>query len=213
KMALEGKAQMTPQWVQHIDTCLGCVACMTACPSGVDYGKLIEATRAQVERNYQRSWFEKLHRQIIFATFPKPERLRIMRWPLLAYQRSGLQWLVRKSGVLNLLPKRLRAMETLLPALGSAETVADVTPAVGTRRLRVGLVLGCVQREFLSHVNAATVRVLVAEGCEVVAPQEQSCCGALLVHAGEEAAALDYARRTIEVFERANVNVVITNAA
>src|SRR5262249_33047417 len=96
---------------------------------------------------------------------------------------------------------------------GSAETVADVTPAVGTRRLRVGLVLGCVQREFLSHVNAATVRVLVAEGCEVVAPQEQSCCGALLVHAGEEAAALDYARRTIEVFERANVNVVITNAA
>jgi glycolate oxidase iron-sulfur subunit len=213
KMALEGKAQMTPQWVQHIDTCLGCVACMTVCPSGVDYGKLIEATRAQVERNYERSWFEKLHRKMIFATFPRPERLRAMRWPLLVYQRSGLQWLVRKSGLLKLIPKRLRAMETLLPALGASEAIADVTPAAGARRMRVGLVLGCVQREFLSHVNAATVRVLAAEGCEVVAPREQSCCGALLVHAGEEGAALEYARRTIAVFERANVDVVITNAA
>src|SRR5262245_21106018 len=181
KMALEDKAQMTPQWVQHIDTCLGCMACMTACPSGVDYGKLIEATRAQVERHYQRSWMERLQRWMIFATFPRPDRLRMMRWPLLAYQRMGLQWLTRKSGVLKLLPKRLRAMEALLPSLGSVESIADVTPAVGTRRLRVGLALGCVQREFLSRVNAATVRVLAAEGCEVVAPREQPCCGALLV--------------------------------
>jgi len=213
KMASEGKARMTPEWVQHIDTCLGCMACMTACPSGVDYGKLIEATRAQVERNYARSWFEKLHRRIIFATFPRPERLRLMRWPLLAYQRMGLQWLVRRSGVLKLLPKRLQAMETLLPALGPAEDVAEVTPAVGKTRMRVGLLLGCVQREFLSHVNAATARVLAAEGCEVVAPQAQGCCGALLVHAGEEASALEYARRMIDVFERAEVDVVVTNAA
>jgi glycolate oxidase iron-sulfur subunit len=213
KMASEGKAQLTPEWVQHIDTCLGCVACMTACPSGVDYGKLIEATRAQVERNYERSWFERLHRRLIFATFPRPGRLRLVRWPLVAYQRSGLQWLARRSGLLKLVPKRLRAMETLLPALRSAEAVAEVTPAVGARRLRVGLVLGCVQREFLSHVNAASVRVLAAEGCEVVAPREQTCCGALLVHAGEEAAALGYARRTIEVFERSDVEVIITNAA
>src|SRR5262249_10299887 len=174
KMASEGKAQMTPEWVQHIDTCLGCVACMTACPSGVDYGKLIEATRAQVERNFRgapfrgpRSWFERLHRKMIFATFPRPERLRVMRWPLMVYQQSGLQWLVRQSGLLKLVPKRLRAMETLLPALEPVEAVAEATPAVGERRLRVGLVLGCVQREFLSHVNAATVRVLAAEGCEV----------------------------------------------
>ena len=213
KMALEGATAMTPQFVQHMDTCLGCVACMTACPSGVDYGKLIEATRAQVERNYERSWFEKLHRRLIFATFPRPKRLRLLRFPLLVYQRSGLQWLVRKSGVLKLVPKRLRAMETLLPALGPVAPVAEVTPAVGEKRLRVGLLLGCVQREFLSHVNAATVRVLAAEGCEVVAPQQQSCCGALLVHAGEEEAALEYARKTIDAFERANVDVVITNAA
>jgi glycolate dehydrogenase iron-sulfur subunit len=213
KMASEGATAMTPQFVQHIDSCLGCVACMTACPSGVEYGKLIGATRAQVERNYSRSWFEKLHRQMIFATFPRPERLRLLRWPLLAYQRSGLQWLVRRSRLLNLLPKRLRAMETLLPAMRAAAPVAELTPAAGVKRLRVGLLLGCVQREFLSHVNAATVRVLAAEGCEVVAPQEQPCCGALLVHAGEERAALEYARKTIDVFERANVDVVITNAA
>jgi len=220
KMASEGKAQMTPEWVQHIDTCLGCVACMTACPSGVDYGKLIEATRAQVERNFRgapfrgpRSWFERLHRKMIFATFPRPERLRVMRWPLMVYQQSGLQWLVRQSGLLKLVPKRLRAMETLLPALEPVEAVAEATPAVGERRLRVGLVLGCVQREFLSHVNAATVRVLAAEGCEVVAPREQTCCGALLVHAGEEASALEYARTMIETFEKAQVDAVITNAA
>jgi glycolate oxidase iron-sulfur subunit len=220
KMASDGETQMTPQWVHHFDTCLGCVACMTACPSGVDYGKLIESTRAQIERNFSgslfkgpRSLFERLHRRLIFATFPHPSRLRLLRWPLLGYQRSGLQTLVRKSGVLNLLPKHLRAMETLLPTLGPSEAVAEVTPAVGKQRLRAGLLLGCVQRELLSPVNAATVRVLAEEGCEVVAPQSQSCCGALLVHAGEEASALEYARKTIDVFERAKVEVVVSNAA
>src|SRR2546421_4410982 len=104
-------------------------------------------------------------------------------------------------------------MEALLPKLGPREMVAEVTPAVGTKRRRVGLLLGCVQREFFPQVNAATTRVLAAEGCEVVAPREQPCCGALLVHAGEEAAAVDLAKRTIEAFERANVETIVTNAA
>jgi glycolate dehydrogenase iron-sulfur subunit len=220
KMAAEGATPMTPQWVHHFDTCLGCVSCMTACPSGVDYGKLIEATRAQIERNFAgslvsgpRSLFERLHRRLIFATFPHPERLRLLRWPLLAYQRSGLQTLVRRSGLLKLLPSRLRAMETLLPRLGPSEVIPEVTPALGKQRLRVGLLLGCVQREFLSQINVATARVLAAAGCEVITPQMQSCCGALLVHAGEEAAALEYARKTIDAFAEANVQVVVTNAA
>lgn len=213
KIASEGEAQMTPQWVQHFDTCLGCMACMTACPSGVDYGKLIEATRAQIERHHPRSAFEKLHRHLLFALFPRPDRLRLLLWPLLAYQKSGVQSLLRKSGILSLLPKRLRAMETLMPVLGPAESIAEVTPAVGAKRLRVGLLLGCVQREFLPQVNAATARVLAAEGCEVVAPREQPCCGALMVHAGEEKDSLALARRTIEVFERADVEVIVTNAA
>ena len=213
KMASEGTAEMNAKWVSHFDSCLGCMACMTACPSGVDYGKLIEATRAQIERKTERSRGEKLHRRFVFETFTRPERLRQMRWPLLAYQKSGLQAVVRGSGLLKLLPKRARAMEALLPKLGPREMVAEVTPAVGTKRRRAGLLLGCVQREFFPQVNAATVRVLAAEGCEVVAPREQPCCGALLVHAGEETAAVEFAKKAIEAFERANVETIVTNAA
>ena len=183
KMASEGAAEMNSTWVSHFDSCLGCMACMTACPSGVDYGKLIEATRAQIERKTERSTGEKLHRRFMFETFTRPERLRRMRLPLLAYQRSGLQAVVRGLGLLKLLPKKVQAMEALLPKLGPREAVAEVTPAVGTKRRRVGLLLGCVQREFLSPVNAATARVLAAEGYEVVARPEQPCCGALLTHA------------------------------
>jgi glycolate oxidase iron-sulfur subunit len=213
KMASEGATEMNATWVSHFDTCLGCMACMTACPSGVDYGKLIEATRAQIERKTERSSGEKLHRRFMFETFTQPERLRRMRLPLLVYQKSGLQAVMRSSGLLKLLPKKLRAMESLLPKLGPREAVAEVTPAVGVKRKRVGLLLGCVQREFFSQVNAATARVLAAEGCEVVAPQAQPCCGALLVHAGEEAAAVELAKRTIDTFERADVETVVTNAA
>ena len=213
KIASEGAAEMNSTWVSHFDTCLGCMACMTACPSGVDYGKLIEATRAQIERKTERSRGEKLHRRFMFETFTRPDRLRRMRLPLLAYQKSGLQAAVRGLGLLKLLPKKVQAMEALLPKLGPREAVAEVTPAEGTKRRRVGLLLGCVQREFYPQVNAATARVLAAEGCEVVAPREQPCCGALLVHAGEEAAAIELAKKTIEAFERANVETIVTNAA
>jgi glycolate oxidase iron-sulfur subunit len=213
KLANDGKAAINPQWVSHFDACLGCMACMTACPSGVDYGKLIEATRAQIERKHKRSAMEKLYRRFIFNLFTRPDRLRKLRLPLLAYQKSGVQTLLRGSGILKLLPKNLQSMEALLPRLPASELVASVTPAQGAKRRRVGLLLGCVQREFLPQVNAATARVLAAEGCEVVAPPEQPCCGALLVHAGEEAAAVALARRTIDVFERANVDTIVTNAA
>ena len=213
KIASEGAAEMNSNWVCHFDSCLGCMACMTACPSGVDYGKLIEATRAQIERKTERSRGEKLYRRFIFEAFTNPDRLRQMRLPLLVYQKSGLQTVARGLGLLRLLPKRMQTMEALLPKLEAREAVAEVTPAVGTKRRRVGLLLGCVQREFFSQVNAATARVLAAEGCEVVAPGEQPCCGALLVHAGEETAAVALAKRTIDVFERAEVGTVVTNAA
>jgi glycolate oxidase iron-sulfur subunit len=213
KLASEGNASMNPQWVSHFDSCLGCMACMSACPSGVDYGKLIEATRAQIERHHPRSFMEKLHRRFLFAVFTRPDRLRLLRWPLLAYQRSGLQSLVRGVGLLKLFSKRLQSMESLMPKLGQNERVPEVTPARDTQRRRVGLLLGCVQREFFPEVNAATARVLAAEGCEVVAPKDQPCCGALMVHAGEEDGALVLAKKTIDVFERANVDTVVTNAA
>ncbi|MFI5058846.1 MAG: glycolate oxidase subunit GlcF [Candidatus Acidiferrales bacterium] len=213
KLASEGGVAINPQWVSHFDSCLGCMACMPACPSGVDYGKLIEATRAQIERKHKRSIGERLNRQFILSTFTRPDRLRLMRWPLLAYQKSGLQALLRKTGIVKLLPKKIRALEALLPNLSASEAVAEVTPAQGQKRLRVGLLLGCVQREFFPEINAATARVLSAEGCEVVAPREQACCGALLVHAGAEEAALTLARETIDVFERAGVDRIVINAA
>jgi len=212
KMASDGETAVTPNWVEHIDTCLGCVSCMTACPSGVDYGKLIEATRAQIERVHRRPLGEIRYRRVLFELFPWPDRLRLLWYLLAAYQRSGLQALVRGLGLLKLLPPQMRAMEALAPKLAPRQKIAEVTPAQGTERLRVGLMLGCVQREFLSEVNAATVRTLAAEGCEVVSPPEQPCCGALMVHAGEETPALVLARRMIDVFEEAAVDVIVTNA-
>ncbi len=213
KLALDGKAEMNEKWVSHFDSCLGCVACMPACPSGVDYGKLIEATRAQIERNYPRPATAKLHRHFLFETLTKPGRLKFLRWPLLAYEKSGLQAALRTIGFFKLMPKSVRAMDSLLPSATAAEQVAHVTAAQGERRRRVGLLLGCVQRTFFSQVNAATARVLCAEGCEVVAPPEQPCCGALYVHAGEEAPAQELARRTIDAFEQANVETIVVNAA
>lgn len=213
KMAAEGDAAINQTWVSHFDACLGCMACMTACPSGVDYGKLIEATRAQIERRYNRSSSEKGFRRFLFSTFTRPERLSSLALPLRLYQKSGLQALVRQIGIPKLLPKKLRAMETLLPQVPAPEKIPGLIPAKGERRRRVGLLLGCVQRVFFPQVNAATARVLAAEGCEVVAPAAQPCCGALLVHTGEEEQAVQLARRTIDLFEKAEVDTVIINAA
>lgn len=213
KMALEGATPLSKNFVSHMDTCLCCVACMPACPSGVDYSKLIEATRAQIARNYPRPAAQKLHRHFLFAIFTHPARLQFLRGPLLAYTKSGLQSILRAIGLFRLLPKSVAAMDTLLPPVKPIENIPAVTPAQGEKRRRVGLLLGCVQRTFFSHVNAATLRVLSAEGCEVVAPPEQTCCGALCVHAGEEPAALDFARAAINVFEQVQVDTIVINAA
>jgi glycolate oxidase iron-sulfur subunit len=153
---------------------------------------------------------------MIFTLFPYPARLRLMAVPLWLYRRSGLRALARRLGILDRLPERLRAMESLLPNYSLAslgQQLPRVIPAQGEQRRRVGLVLGCVQRVFFGDVNAATARVLAAEGCEVVIPQEQGCCGALMVHAGQEADALAFARRTIDAFERADVETIVINAA
>jgi len=213
KMAAEGAATINETWVSHFDRCLGCMACMTACPSGVDYGKLIEATRAQIERRYTRPVAEKRFRGFLFSTFTRPNRLRALVLPLRLYQKTGFQTLARWIGIPKLLPKRWRAMEALLPQVPAQETLPELIPAQGERRRRVGLLLGCVQRVFFPQVNAATARVLAAEGCEVVAPAAQPCCGALLVHAGEEARAVRFARQMIDTFEEAQVDSVIINAA
>jgi glycolate oxidase iron-sulfur subunit len=204
---------MDDTMVRHWDLCLGCMACVTACPSGVQYDKLIEATRGQIERRYERRADDKAFREMIFQLFPYRSRLRLAAGPLRLYQRFGIGERLRKAGVMDRLPARMRAMEALMPKLGREEVIPELTGPVGERRKRVGVLLGCVQQVFFSQVNAATVRVLAAEGCEVVAPKSQGCCGALSTHAGREEESLDFARKTIDTFERENLDAVIVNAA
>ena len=213
--AAEGAAPLDQTLRRHMDNCLGCMACMTACPSGVEYDKLIEDTRAQVERNIPRSTGDSLFRKLLFAIFPHPARLRALAAPTFLYQRMGLQALVRRSGLLKLVPKRLAAMEALLPAVpsGFATKMPARTAAAAPKRRRVGMLTGCVQQVFFPHVNAATARVLAAEGCEVIAPEGQPCCGALMVHSGLDEQAMAMARRIIEIFEQANVDTIVINAA
>ena len=215
RKAVEGEALLDSRFRTHMDNCLGCMACMTACPSGVQYNKLIEPTRAQIERHIPRSVGERLFRRLIFATFPHVGRLRILAVPLWVYQKSGLQTLVRKAGITRLLPRRLSAMEELLPDVPagffSRESMI-VRPASAPRR-RVGMLSGCVQQVFFPHVNAATARVLAAEGCEVIIPREQSCCGALMLHTGLEDQAAALAKRMIAAFENAKVDAIVINSA
>ena len=214
KSALEGRVAMTDAFVGHFDACLGCMACVTACPSGVEYAPLVEATRAQIERRHERSLGDRLFRAGLFAVIPYPARLRLALAPLVVY--GWIKPLADRSGLLNLLPARVRALAKLAPTISVKSltaSTAEVTPPVGARRIRVGLLTGCVQRLAFAHVNEATIRVLAAEGCEVVAPRTQGCCGALALHAGRERDARGFARRVIEVFEQAEVESVIVNAA
>ena len=213
KAGLDGRATLDAEYQRHFDTCLGCMACLTACPSGVQYDRLIEATRPQIERHGRRSDLDRAFRGMIFAIFPYPSRLRALAWPLWLYQVTGLQRLVRAIGLTRLLPARIATMESLLPPVSRANALPERIAAEGAPRRRVGLLLGCVQRVFFSQVNAATARVLSAEGCEVVVPQDQGCCGALALHSGLERDAMAAARKTIDVFERADVDQIVINAA
>jgi glycolate oxidase iron-sulfur subunit len=204
---------MSDSMVQHIDACLGCMACVTACPSGVQYDKLVEATRAQIERRYDRQPSEGWLREAIFAVFPYPRRLHALRLPLKVYQRSGLQRLVRRSGLLEKLSPTLATMESVAPPIDSVKALPPLVRARGERRAVVGMLTGCVQREFFPGVNAATARVLSAEGCDVVVPQSQGCCGALSAHNGRRDEAQSFARKLLDAFSEARVDYVVVNSA
>jgi glycolate oxidase iron-sulfur subunit len=197
---VDGEVRLSSAVSQHFDRCLGCMACMTACPSGVKYDRLIELTRAEVERREDRSGGERFLRSVVFSVFPHPRRTRLA---------LALEPLGRRLP----LPRALRPLRDVAPPWRSAEHPPEVTPAAGQKRARVGLLTGCVQRVVFGNVNAATARVLAADGYEVVAPRRQACCGALSVHAGRLEEGLERARRLIGVFEQARVDLVVTNAA
>ncbi len=212
----DGRLQMDDTVALHLDRCLGCFACMTACPSGVRYDLVIEEARAQREREVPRGWLDRFHRGAIFALFPYPGRLRVAAALLYLYSRSGLQWLLRVTGLLRLVSARLATLDALAPRIGTdsiAPRLQSTWPATGERRARVGMVTGCVQGVFFPNVNAATARVLAAEGCEVVVPPGQGCCGALSSHAGRLDEARRLVRGLIERFEAVEVDLVVINSA
>ena len=176
-VALEDAGELSDSMVTHWDRCLGCMACVTACPSGVQYDKLIEATRPQVERNYKRSLGDRAFRRFAFEAFTHPGRLRAVVPAMVAARRLGLTRAV--NGHLKRFP-RIQALQSLLPHVSlkaAAARMPEVTPAQGARRGRVGMLLGCVQRVMFHEVNEATARVLSAEGFEVFAPRSVRCCG------------------------------------
>ncbi|GAB2807210.1 heterodisulfide reductase-related iron-sulfur binding cluster [Actinocorallia aurea] len=197
---------LTPEMAGHFDACLGCLACVSSCPSGVRYDRLIDTTRAEVERVHPRSRAERALREAVFALFPHPRRLRAVRGPLRLYQATGLARAVQP--VLARLSPALAAMERLAPPLGRAVRLPERVAARGERRAVVGMLTGCVQREFFPQVNSATARVLALEGCDVLIPKGQGCCGALSLHSGRTEEAKSFARKAIEAFERADTLVV-----
>ena len=219
-------AELTAAAAEHFDRCLGCMACMTACPSGVQYDQLIEAARVWTEEarpalptpaDGKRGMRDRAARTAIFALFPYPRRLRAMTGPLRAAQRTGLNRRLARTGLPGRLSPALGAAMRLaprdLPSRASAARLPERVQARGPRRAVVGMLTGCVQSVFFPQVNAATARVLALEGCDVIIPRGQGCCGALSLHSGREAEAAAFARATIGEFERAGVDAVVVNSA
>ncbi len=204
--ALQEGARLSAETVTHLDRCLGCMACVTACPSGVRYDRLIERVRPQVERHHHRPRGERALRRLLYETLPHPRRLAALA-PLLA---------ITEHVPVNRLPGPLRPLTEVAPRrppVAARVPVAGVTPAVGPCRGRVAVLLGCVQRVFYPSVHHATVRVLVAEGFEVIAPALPDCCGALELHGGAEAAGSARAQATIAALGGADVDHIVVNAA
>jgi len=206
---------ITDSFVDHIDKCLDCRACETACPSGVEYGKLVEHARARIERDYSRSWLATVTRNFVFRhLLPEPHRLIDFAYVIRLYQRSGLQAIARGIGILKLLG--LAERERLLPRIDDNfffGRLGSTFSAAGPRRARVAFFAGCVANVTFSQLNEATVRVLTANGCEVVVPKEQFCCGALAAHAGVRDAARDLTRKNLTAFLCEDFDAIITNSA
>jgi len=199
---------------QHVFACLDCRACQTACPSGVQYGAIIEAARAITTPPNASE--KTIGRAILGNVFTRKPLLDLAGLGLRLYQRTGLQRGLRSTGALNLLPPRLREMEAMLgPTQGGVLRwrAPNVTPAVGQPRYRVGFIEGCIMPQFFGDTNAATVRVLAANGCVVYSPPRQGCCGALQMHTGDRSIARDLARRNIDAFEPLALDAIIINAA
>jgi glycolate oxidase iron-sulfur subunit len=211
----DGRLELGEEFVTHIDRCLDCRACETACPSGVEYGKLVELARAQIEQNYKRPLGARLIRSAVYRhLLPYPRRISLAARALRLYQRSGLESLARKMGILGWMG--LEQRELLMPRIDREFFFSDLGrtfPARGERRARVAFFAGCVAQVTFANLNRATIRVLQANGCEVVVPAGQVCCGALAAHAGVRDVARDLARKNCQEFRASEFDAILTNAA
>ena len=222
----DGRLELTDTVTRHLDLCLDCRACETACPSGVQYGRLIEPFRVEMQQHAaaggatgsgtaakprKNGWFEKY---ILYGMFPYPRRLRWALVPAKLMQMTGIDWLAERIGLTKLLPEKLRRMQRLLPPLVAREPgLPEFLPAIGPKRARVALFTGCVADAMFHHVNWATARVLQQNGCEVVVPRSQVCCGAIHYHSGAGEPALQLARTNADSLLNDDIDAVIINVA
>jgi glycolate oxidase iron-sulfur subunit len=218
RSVVDGRLELTDSVQQHLDLCLDCRSCETACPSGVQYGRLIEPFRVGIARakasggtNSARDWFSRF---FLYGLFPYPRRMRWALAPARVLQALRLDRALDRLGLPKLLPEKLRRMHDQLPRLQRrAARFPAVLPAVGPKRARVGLFTGCVADAMFGQTNWATARVLQANGCEVVVPGKQVCCGAIHYHSGSAAPALDFARTNSAAFAADGLDAVIINVA
>jgi glycolate oxidase iron-sulfur subunit len=218
RSVVDGRLELSPRVAEHLDLCLDCRSCETACPSGVQYGRLIEPFRASQRhaaaaagKPANADWF---HRLILYGLFPFPQRMRWALIPAKLMQILGLDRLLESTGLNRLLPQRLQRMQRFLPRLvAGGPPLPEFLPAAGPKRARVALFTGCVADAVFRHVHWATARVLQHNGCDVVIPRQQACCGAIHYHSGADAPALDLARTNAAAFDAAEVDAVIVNVA
>ncbi len=211
----DGRLGLTSEVRRHLELCLDCRACETACPSGVQYGKLIEPFRVAMEHDLSQKrsddWF---HRWILFRLFPYPRRMRAAIAPARWAQRLAIDRVVKGLGLLRLLPPRLRQLVEMLPPLEKPKRpLPAFLPAIGPRRARVALFTGCVADTLFRSTHWATARVLTQNGCDVLVPRDQACCGAIHFHAGSDEPAREFADANARAFPVDEVDAVIVNVA
>ena len=211
----DGRLEMSPNVGRHLDLCLDCRSCETACPSGVQYGRLIEPFRVEMQQRAAKKsspgWFQKI---VLHGLFPYPKRLAWALLPARVMQKLGLDRLMESTGLIRLLPQKLQRMQRLLPTLKpQREKLPTLLPAIGPRRAKVALFTGCVAEALFDHVNWATARVLQQNGCDVIVPQGQVCCGAIHYHSGASDPAIQFAEANVESFEPDAVDAIIINVA
>ena len=207
----DGRADATPSLVRHLDLCLQCRACETACPSGVPFGRIMESGRAMLVQEGRVPLAWRLRVWLLRLLLPYPKRLRILFSVLRLYQRTGLQRLLRASRLLRIMPGKLAEAESMLPVV--PHRPFELRPEATTAKRRVALLTGCVMPLLYPNTHEATVRVLARHGFQVVAPDAQRCCGALNLHAGDRRTGRELARRNIDAFLAADVEAVIVNSA